>query len=150
MTDATWAPAPRKFEAGVPNMAQAVGLATALTYLTKIGMDRVAEHDALLTAYALSKLIPLAGVKVIGPQNGVDRGAVISFTIDGVHPHDVGQALDGNGIAVRTGHHCAWPLMRKLGLVGTTRASFYIYNDKSDIDTLADSIVEAQRFFKVI
>jgi len=149
MTDATWAPAPRKFEAGVPNMAQAVGLATALTYLTKIGMDRVAEHDALLTAYALSKLIPLAGVKVIGPQNGVDRGAVISFTIDGVHPHDVGQALDGNGIAVRTGHHCAWPLMRKLGLVGTTRASFYIYNDKSDIDILADSIVEAQKFFKV-
>jgi len=150
MTDATWAPAPRKFEAGVPNMAQAVGLAAALTYLTKIGMDRVAEHDALLTEYALSKLIPLAGVKVIGPQNGVDRGAVISFTIDGIHPHDVGQALDGNGIAVRTGHHCAWPLMRKLGLVGTTRASFYIYNDKSDIDTLADSIVEAQRFFKVI
>ncbi len=150
MTDATWAPAPRKFEAGVPNMAQAVGLASALTYLTKLGMNRVAQHDAYLTEYALSKLVPLPGLKVIGPQNGLDRGAVISFTIDGVHPHDVGQGLDGNGVAVRTGHHCAWPLMRKLGLVGTTRASFYIYNDKSDIDILVDSIVETQKFFKVI
>ena len=150
MTDATWAPAPRKFEAGVPNMAQAVGLAAALNYLSKIGMDRVAEHDALLTEYALSKLVALPGVSVIGPQNGVDRGAVVSFTIDGIHPHDVGQALDGNGIAVRTGHHCAWPLMRKLKLVGTTRASFYIYNDLQDIDILVQSIGEAQKFFGVL
>jgi cysteine desulfurase / selenocysteine lyase len=150
MTDATWAPAPRKFEAGVPNMAQAVGLAAALNYLSKIGMDRVAEHDALLTEYALLKLIALPGVKVIGPQNGLDRGAVISFTVDGIHPHDVGQALDGNGIAVRTGHHCAWPLMRKLNLVGTTRASFYIYNDLQDIDILVQSIGEAQKFFGVL
>ena len=150
MTEATWAPAPRKFEAGVPNMAQAVGLAAALNYLSKIGMDRVAEHDALLTEYALSKLIVLPGVSVIGPQNGVDRGAVVSFTIDGIHPHDVGQALDGNGIAVRTGHHCAWPLMRRLNLVGTTRASFYIYNDLQDIDILAQSIGEAQKFFGVL
>jgi len=150
MTDATWAPAPRKFEAGVPNMAQAVGLAAALDYLSKIGMDRVAEHDAVLTEYALSKLIALPGVSVIGPQNGVDRGAVVSFTVDGIHPHDVGQALDGNGIAVRTGHHCAWPLMRKLNLVGTTRASFYIYNDLEDIDILAQSIGEAQKFFGVL
>ena len=150
MTDATWAPAPRKFEAGVPNMAQAVGLAAALNYLSKIGMDRVAEHDALLTEYALSKLVALPGVSVIGPKNGVDRGAVVSFTIDGIHPHDVGQALDGNGIAVRTGHHCAWPLMRKLNLVGTTRASFYIYNDLQDIDILVQSIGEAQKFFGVL
>jgi cysteine desulfurase/selenocysteine lyase len=150
MTDATWAPAPRKFEAGVPNMAQAVGLAAALDYLSKIGMDRVAEHDAVLTEYALSKLIALPGVSVIGPQNNVDRGAVVSFTVDGIHPHDVGQALDGNGIAVRTGHHCAWPLMRKLNLVGTTRASFYIYNDLEDIDILAQSIGEAQKFFGVL
>ena len=150
MTDATWAPAPRKFEAGVPNMAQAVGLAAALNYLSKIGMDRVAEHDALLTEYALSKLVALPGVSVIGPKNCVDRGAVVSFTIDGIHPHDVGQALDGNGIAVRTGHHCAWPLMRKLNLVGTTRASFYIYNDLQDIDILVQSIGEAQKFFGVL
>ncbi len=150
MTDATWAPAPRKFEAGVPNMAQAVGLAAALNYLSKIGMDRVTEHDALLTEYALSKLVALPGVSVIGPKNGVDRGAVVSFTIDGIHPHDVGQALDGNGIAVRTGHHCAWPLMRKLNLVGTTRASFYIYNDLQDIDILVQSIGEAQKFFGVL
>ena len=150
MTDATWAPAPRKFEAGVPNMAQAVGLAAALNYLSKIGMDRVAEHDALLTEYALSKLVALPGVSVIGPQNGVDRGAVVSFTINGIHPHDLGQALDGNGIAVRTGHHCAWPLMRKLNLVGTTRASFYIYNDLQDIDILVQSIGEAQKFFGVL
>lgn len=131
-------------------MAQAVGLAAALNYLSKIGMDRVAEHDALLTEYALSKLVALPGVSVIGPQNGVDRGAVVSFTIDGIHPHDVGQALDGNGIAVRTGHHCAWPLMRKLKLVGTTRASFYIYNDLQDIDILVQSIGEAQKFFGVL
>ena len=149
MTDATWAPAPRKFEAGVPNMAQAIGLAAALDYLTKIGMDKVEAHEHALTKYALEKFSTLRDVSIIGPTNTQMRGGVISFTIEGIHPHDAGQVLDQHGIAVRTGHHCAWPLMRKMHVVGTTRASFYIYNDTSDIDALIDGIEYAQKYFKV-
>ncbi|MGI9131830.1 MAG: aminotransferase class V-fold PLP-dependent enzyme [Candidatus Nanopelagicaceae bacterium] len=149
MTDATWASAPKRFEAGVPNMAQAVGLAAAIRYLEELGMDNIAKHERELTSYALEKFKDLAGVKVIGPNSNVDRGSVISFTMDGIHPHDVGQVLDQYGIAVRTGHHCAWPLMKKLGLVGTTRASFYIYNDESDVDSLISAIGEAKKYFKV-
>lgn len=149
MTDAKWAPSPKRFEAGVPNMAQAVGLASAIGYLNNLGMDNVAKHESDLTAYALKKFAALDKVDVIGPKDNVDRGSVISFTIDGIHPHDVGQVLDQYGVAVRTGHHCAWPLMRKLGLVGTTRASFYIYNDEADVDALVDSIAQAQKYFKV-
>ena len=149
MTDATWAPAPRKFEAGVPNMAQAVGLAAALDYLTEIGMDKVEAHEHALTKYALEKFSTLRDVSIIGPTNTQMRGGVISFTIEGIHPHDAGQVLDQHGIAVRTGHHCAWPLMRKMHVVGTTRASFYIYNDTSDIDALIDGIEYAQKYFKV-
>jgi len=149
MTDAKWAASPKRFEAGVPNMAQAVGLAAAIGYLNNLGMDNVAKHEKELTSYALEKLAALNKVDVIGPKNNIDRGAVISFTIDGIHPHDVGQVLDQYGVAVRTGHHCAWPLMKKLDLVGTTRASFYVYNDEADVDALVDSIVEAQKYFKV-
>jgi len=149
MTDAKWAASPKRFEAGVPNMAQAVGLAAAIGYLNNLGMDNVAKHEKELTSYALEKFAALNKVDVIGPKNSIDRGAVISFTIDGIHPHDVGQVLDQYGVAVRTGHHCAWPLMKKLGLVGTTRASFYVYNDEADVDALVDSIVEAQKYFKV-
>jgi cysteine desulfurase/selenocysteine lyase len=149
MTDATWASAPKRFEAGVPNMAQAVGLAAAIRYLEELGMDNIAKHEHELTSYALEKFKDLAGVKVIGPNSNVDRGSVISFTMDGIHPHDVGQVLDQYGIAVRTGHHCAWPLMKKLELVGTTRASFYIYNDESDVDILISAIGEAKKYFKV-
>jgi len=149
MTEAKWAPSPKRFEAGVPNMAQAVGFAAAINYLNELGMDNVAKHEHDLTSYALKKFLQLDKVEVIGPKNNVDRGSVISFTIDGIHPHDVGQVLDQYGVAVRTGHHCAWPLMRKLGLVGTTRASFYVYNDEADVDVLIDSILEAQKYFKV-
>jgi cysteine desulfurase/selenocysteine lyase len=149
MTEAKWAPSPKRFEAGVPNMAQAVGFAAAINYLKELGMDNVAKHEHDLTAYALEKFLQLDKVEVIGPKNNIDRGSVISFTIDGIHPHDVGQVLDQYGVAVRTGHHCAWPLMRKLGLVGTTRASFYVYNDEADVDILIDSILEAQKYFKV-
>jgi len=112
-------------------------------------MDNVANHERDLTSYALKKFAELRGVEVIGPKNNKDRGSVISFTMDGIHPHDVGQVLDQYGVAVRTGHHCAWPLMKKLGIVGTTRASFYIYNDEADVDTLIDSIEQAQKYFKV-
>jgi cysteine desulfurase/selenocysteine lyase len=149
MTDAKWAPSPKRFEAGVPNMAQAVGFAAAINYLNNLGMENVEKHEKDLTAYALDKFAGLEKVKVIGPKDNVDRGSVISFTIDGIHPHDVGQVLDQYGIAVRTGHHCAWPLMKKLGLVGTTRASFYIYNDEADVDVLIESIAQAQKYFKV-
>jgi len=149
MTEAKWAPSPKRFEAGVPNMAQAVGFAAAINYLSNLGMDNVEKHEKDLTAYALDKFGGLDKVKLIGPKDNVDRGSVISFTIDGIHPHDVGQVLDQYGVAVRTGHHCAWPLMRKLGLVGTTRASFYIYNDEADVDALIDSILQAQKYFKV-
>jgi cysteine desulfurase/selenocysteine lyase len=149
MTEAKWAPSPKRFEAGVPNMAQAVGFAAAINYLNNLGMDNVEKHEKDLTAYALDKFKGLDKVKLIGPKDIVDRGSVISFTIDGIHPHDVGQVLDQYGVAVRTGHHCAWPLMRKLGLVGTTRASFYIYNDEADVDALIDSILQAQKYFKV-
>ena len=149
MTEAKWAPSPKRFEAGVPNMAQAVGFAAAINYLNNLGMDNVAKHEKDLTAYALNKFKQLDKVKLIGPKDNVDRGSVISFTIEGIHPHDVGQVLDQYGVAVRTGHHCAWPLMRKLGLVGTTRASFYIYNDEADVDALIDSVMHAQKYFKV-
>ena len=149
MTEAKWAASPKRFEAGVPNMAQAVGFAAAIDYLNELGMDNVAKHEQDLTDYALKKFLQLDKVEVIGPKNNIDRGSVISFTIDGIHPHDVGQVLDQYGVAVRTGHHCAWPLMRKLGLVGTTRASFYVYNDEADVDALIDSILEAQKYFKV-
>ena len=149
MSEATWAKAPKRFEAGVPNMAQAVGLAAAIKYLDELGMANVEEHEKKLTGYALDKFANLKGVKVIGPKTNIDRGSVISFEIDGIHPHDVGQVLDQYGVAVRTGHHCAWPLMKKLGLVGTTRASFYVYNDEQDVDSLIIAIEEAKKYFKV-
>jgi cysteine desulfurase/selenocysteine lyase len=149
MESATWAATPRKFEAGVPNMAQAVGLSAAIDYLNQIGMHNIAQHEQDLTSYLLKGIISISGVKVIGPVDMKDRGGVVSFTVDGVHPHDVGQVLDQYGIAVRTGHHCAWPLMRKLNLVGTTRASLYLYNSKSDVDSLLESIEKVKSYFKV-
>jgi len=149
MESATWAVTPRKFEAGVPNMAQAVGLSAAIDYLNQIGMQNIAQHEQDLTSYLLKGIISISGVKVIGPVDMKDRGGVVSFTVDGVHPHDVGQVLDQYGIAVRTGHHCAWPLMRKLNLVGTTRASLYLYNSKSDVDSLLESIEKVKSYFKV-
>jgi len=149
MESATWAATPRKFEAGVPNMAQAVGLSAAIDYLNQIGMHNIAQHEKNLTSYLLKGITSISGVEVIGPVDMKDRGGVVSFTVDGVHPHDVGQVLDQYGIAVRTGHHCAWPLMRKLNLVGTTRASLYLYNSKSDVDSLLESIEKVKSYFKV-
>jgi cysteine desulfurase/selenocysteine lyase len=149
MESATWAPAPRKFEAGVPNMAQAVGLGAAIDYLSAIGMEKIHAHEVALTEYALKGLQTIKGLQIIGPLDNADRGGVVSFTLDQIHPHDAGQVLDQYGIAVRTGHHCAWPLMRKFGVAGTTRASFYLYNDRSDIDALVDGITATQKYFKV-
>ncbi len=148
MTDSTWAAVPKRFEAGVPNMAQAVGLAAGLTYLKGVGLANIHQHEMELTKKTLDGLLSIDGVKVIGPQDTKNRGGVISFTIDQLHPHDVGQVLDQYGVAVRTGHHCAWPLIRKLGLMGTTRASFYLYNDDSDVDVLLESVVAARDYFR--
>jgi cysteine desulfurase/selenocysteine lyase len=147
MTESTWASAPRKFEAGVPNMAQAVGLAAGLNYLSNVGLANIHAWELQLTERALQGLKSLEGVTVVGPQGLENRGGVISFVIDGLHPHDVGQVMDQYGVAVRTGHHCAWPLIRKLGLTGTTRASFYLYNDFSDVDVFLESVAAARDYF---
>ena len=147
MTSATWAPAPRKFEAGVPNMAQAVGLGTALDYLTEIGMQSIFEHEVELTRYLIDGLLQIPELSIVGPQNTNARGGCVSFTVGHIHPHDLGQYLDSKGVAVRTGHHCAWPLTRKLGVPATTRASLYLYNDESDCNALFAAITGAQKYF---
>jgi cysteine desulfurase/selenocysteine lyase len=147
MTDATWAPSPRRHEAGVPNMAQAVGLAAALDYLMQIGMDNIYKHEQSLGGYLLKRLQEIPDLKLVGPLEMDDRGAVASFTLGDIHPHDLGQFLDSQGIAVRTGHHCAWPLTRKLGVQATTRASLYLYNDEADVDSLIEGILGAQKYF---
>jgi cysteine desulfurase/selenocysteine lyase len=148
MTTATWAPAPAKFEAGVPNMAQAVGLGAAVDYLSAIGMDVIAQHEHMLTEDLLGKLLNINEIAVVGPLNMESRGGALSFTVAGIHPHDLGQFLDSQGIAVRTGHHCAWPLTRSLGVPATTRASLYLYNTIEDNDALIDGISSAMRYFK--
>jgi len=148
MTDATWAPAPRKFEAGVPNMAQIVGLGAALNYLANIGMDNIHQHEATLTKYTLEKLQEIDQLRIVGPTDMDLRGSAISFTLGEIHPHDLGQYLDSAGIAVRTGHHCAWPLTRKMGVPATTRASLYLYNDETDIDALVSATIDAQKYFQ--
>lgn len=147
MTSATWAPAPRKFEAGVPNMAQAVGLGAALDYLTAIGMDAIFQHEVALTGYLIEGLLQIPELSIVGPNNTDSRGGSVSFTVGQIHPHDLGQYLDSQGVAVRTGHHCAWPLTRKLGVPATTRASLYLYNDESDCDALFAAINGAQKYF---
>jgi cysteine desulfurase/selenocysteine lyase len=147
MTDATWAPAPRKFEPGVPNMAQIVGLGAALKYLTSIGMQPIHSHEIAITEYAISKLQEIEELKIVGPVDMNLRGGAVSFTLGEIHPHDLGQFLDNAGVAVRTGHHCAWPLTRKMGVPATTRASFYLYNTLEDIDALVEGVRDAQKYF---
>ena len=147
MTSSTYLPSPKRFEAGVPNMAQAVGLAAAIRYLDNVGLSNIHEHELVLTEKALNGLSGIHGVTIVGPTNMRDRGAVISFAVEGVHPHDLGQALDQFGIAVRTGHHCAWPLMRKFDVVATTRASFYLYNTEDDVTALVEGVERARKYF---
>ena len=147
MTDATWAPAPAKFEAGVPNMAQAVGLGAALNYLSTIGMENVHTHELALTGYLLEGMRGIADLKLVGPTETHSRGGAISFMVQDIHPHDMGQYLDSQGVAVRTGHHCAWPLAKALNVPASTRASLYLYNDESDCDALLDGIVGAKKYF---
>ena len=147
MTDATWAEAPRKFEAGVPNMAQVVGVGAALKYLQNVGMDAIHKHEEELTSYLLTELGKIEGIAIVGPLDRALRGGIVSFTVEGIHPHDLGQYLDSLGIAVRTGHHCAWPLTRALGVPATARASLYLYNDHSDLDALVAGVKDAKKYF---
>jgi cysteine desulfurase/selenocysteine lyase len=149
MERTTFAPPPQRFEAGTPPRSQAVGLHAAVDYLSDIGMDRVEAHEQRLTAYLLGRLAEVHGGRVIGPTPPVDRGGAVSFVVDDIHPHDIGQVLDDRGIAVRVGHHCAWPVCRRYGVPATTRASFYVYNDTDDLDALVEAIVAAQSFFGV-
>jgi cysteine desulfurase/selenocysteine lyase len=145
----TYAAPPHKFEAGTMPIAEAVGLGAAIDYLGEVGLGEVRAHEHGLISHALRSLGEIEGVRILGPAEPVDRGAAISFTVDGVHPHDVSQVLDESGIAVRAGHHCAWPLHRAFGVQASTRASFYLYNTRDEVDALAQGIREAQRFFGV-
>jgi cysteine desulfurase/selenocysteine lyase len=147
MEGSTFAPPPQRFEAGVPMTSQAVGLAAAVDYLTVIGMDRIAHHEHALTAAALDRLSTVPGVRIIGPTSVDSRGGAVSFVLDGVHAHDAGQVLDDAGVAVRVGHHCAWPLHRRFGLAATVRATFYLYNTLDEVDALVEAVREARRFF---
>lgn len=141
---ATWNDLPWRFEPGTPPIAEAVGLTAAIEYLEKLGMERVAEHERELTALTLTALGAIPGVRVYGPPSAADRGAVVAFSVEGLHPHDVAALLDADGIAVRAGHHCAQPLMRALGVVGTSRASFSVYNSLEEVSLFARA-VEALR-----
>ena len=149
MEGSTFAPPPQRFEAGVPMVAQAVGLEAAVRYLDSVGIESIEQHEHDLTVYALTTLSHMPGVRIIGPESSVDRGSAISFVVDGLHPHDVGQVLDDRGVAVRVGHHCAWPTCRRYGVPATTRLSTYLYNDTDDIDAAVAGIRAAQEFFGV-
>ncbi|MFD5868630.1 cysteine desulfurase [Corynebacterium sp. NPDC060344] len=147
MEETTFAAPPQRFEAGTMMTSQVVGLGAAVKYLSAIGMDAVAAHENELTAAALEALKKIDGVTIIGPDTAVDRGAAISFQVEGIHPHDLGQVLDDRGVCIRVGHHCAWPVHRAMGVQSTARASFYLYNTLEEVDALADAIRDAKEFF---
>ena len=148
MEGTTFLPPPQRFEPGVPFIAEAAGLGAAVDYLSSLGMANVAAHEEELTAQALELLGQIDGITIVGPRTTEARGGCVAFEVDGVHPHDVGQVLDELGIAVRTGHHCAWPLHRAFGVQSSTRASFYVYNAPAEVAAMAEGIRQAQRFFK--
>ncbi|ARZ71036.1 cysteine desulfurase [Streptomyces sp. HU2014] len=147
MDRTTFLAPPQRFEAGVPMAPQAVGLAAAIRYLEALGMENVEAHENTLSRLALEALGDIDGVTVIGPRTTRDRGATIAFTVDGIHPHDVGQVLDDRGVAVRVGHHCARPICDRYGIPATARASFYLYNSQDDVKALAEGVRAAQRYF---
>ncbi len=148
MESAVYSKPPRKFETGVPNMAGVIGMGAALEYLQNLSMKKIHQHEVAISQYAIPKLLEIDGLTLFGPTDTNNRSAIFSFALEGIHPHDVGQVLDQHGIAVRTGHHCAWPLMKKYGIAGTVRASAYLYNDLSDIDSLIEGIKSAQNYFR--
>jgi cysteine desulfurase/selenocysteine lyase len=143
----TWNDIPWRFEAGTPNVAEAIGLAAAVDYLDGLGIQAVAAAERNLAAYALGQLAQVDGLEIFGPAGVEQRGGQISFVLDSVHPHDVSQVLDAEGIAVRAGHHCAKPLMRRFGVQATTRASLYLYNTTGEVDALVAALAKARSFF---
>ncbi len=144
---ATWNDLPWKFEAGTPNIGDVIAFGAAIDYLEALGMENVRAHEVELTEYALARLRTLDDITIYGPPDARDRGGVISFNLGDLHPHDVGTVLDRHGIAIRAGHHCTQPLMRALGIAGTARASFYIYNTPEEVDVLVDALRSARKFF---
>jgi cysteine desulfurase/selenocysteine lyase len=136
---------PWKFEAGTPNIADVIGAGAAIDYLTKLGMANVRRHEMEITSYALDKLRKFPNVTIYGPKEVAERGGVIAFNVRGVHPHDLGHILSEQGIAVRAGHHCCQPLMRQYDLMGTARASFYIYNTEAEVDTFVQALTQAEK-----
>ncbi len=147
LDNAIWNDLPMRFEAGTPNIADAIALGAAVDYLDSTGMDNIRRHEVLLTDYALSRLREIEELVIFGAKKAEERGGVISFHMSEVHPHDLGTFLDQQGIAVRTGHHCTMPIMQKLGVAATTRASFYLYNTEEEIDHLVHSLKSALRYF---
>ena len=145
MGNVTYGVTPHKFEAGTPSIVQAIGLGAALNYMMQVGRDRIAHHEAGLRAYAHARLRELNWLKIYG--NAKDKGAIVSFSIDGLHPHDISTIIDRSGVAVRAGHHCAQPLMERLGVTATCRASFAMYNTKAEVDALAEALIKAHDFF---
>jgi cysteine desulfurase/selenocysteine lyase len=144
---ARWKPSPERFEAGTPHVAGAVGLAAAMDYIDAVGRERIAAHDHELAAYARQRLAEIPGMRILGPGAGQPRAGIVSFALGDAHAHDVVTFADQDGIALRGGHHCNQPLMRKLGLPSTARASFYLYNTREEIDVLAASLLKIQKFF---
>ena len=149
MEKTTFAAPPQRFEAGTQMTSQVVGLGAAVKFLSEIGMENIHTHEQDLTTYALEKLNAIEGLTIVGPTSPEDRGAALSFQVEGIHPHDLGQVLDDHGVAIRVGHHCAWPVHRTMGVQSTARASFYLYNTRDEIDVLAEAIVAAKNFFGV-
>jgi len=147
LEQSTYADLPARFEAGTPAIGEAIALGAACDYLSEIGMEAIHGHEVELLAYALERLSAVEGLTLFGPRSVEQRGAAVSFTLDGVHPHDVAAILDGENVAVRAGHHCTQPLHRQLDVPATTRASFYIYNTHEDVDRLAAGLEKARRMF---
>ena len=147
MSGSTYAALPHKYEAGTPPIAQAVGLGAAVDYLSALGMDAVAAHEQAITSYALERLGEIDGLTIVGPDSMVDRGGAVSFSLGLLHPHDVGQVLDEQGIAVRVGHHCAKPVCTRFGVPATTRASFYVYSSVDDVDALVQGLQRVKEYF---
>src|SRR5690606_22734536 len=147
MEGSTFAALPAKFEAGTPPIAEAIGLAAAIDYLNDIGMANIHAYEQALTAYALEALASVPDLRIFGPASAADRGGLVSFDLAGVHPHDVGQVLDSQGVEVRVGHHCARPACRRFGVAATTRASFYLYNTEAEVDALVRGLAHVRKVF---
>jgi cysteine desulfurase/selenocysteine lyase len=147
MSQSTWAEIPAKFEAGTPNIEGAIAFGAACNYLDNIGMTSIRNHEKELTGFALDRLNSIEEITIFGPSDVEKRGGVISFALQGIHPHDIGQFLDSEGIAIRAGHHCAQPVMSALNVPATARASFYLYNTETEIDHLTDTLKQVVKYF---